>query len=391
MKKMYKPLWSFDVQKTEQWLSGMAEKGLAFDRLNHWTRCFYFQEHEPETRVYRIAYDKMSSSELPSTLKDEGWNKTATAGKWQFSVNNHLESTIRTSPIREGIIKHNRMITYIFYGIIFYVAGILLANSSMLVSSWRQDGGIDIVESPLWILTFLFFTIILGSAMLGIYSIVKINRTNKELEETGIFDTVSVTDQRNKLAEKELKKAGRWVTKLKLAWMYSPDKMEQWLESMELRGFHLYRVNQFGTIFHFIKGEPRRIAYGVDYQSGPTQSYFAIHQEAGWNEKFASFSTIEKWTIWSKAYGKDQERPQLYSNQSSRLKHSKKIAITYTVVFLPFVSFYVYLIIGNISRSQTISDWLSWNSAGLLVIVIFGTFICRIWAYYGRLRKEITA
>lgn len=391
MKKVYRPFWSYDVQKTETWLSDMAEQGLVFDRLNRWTRCFYFQEGKPEKQVYRIAYDKMKTSVLPKTLQDEGWEKAATAGNWEFSSNEQPRSAIKTSPIREGVIKHNRMITYIFYGTSFYVAGILMANISMLTSFWRQDGGINIVESPLWILTFIFFAILLGSMVLGIYSIAKITGTNKELD--GTTDGFWPVDEIDQQSEKELKKARRWVTKVKFSWMYSPDKMEHWLESMERRGLNLYRVNKIGTIFHFIKGEPRRIAYRVDYQRGPTQSYFAIHREAGWNEEFTSLSNMEKWTIWSKVYNEGEERPQLYSDQSSRLKHAKRIAVTYTAMFSPLVAFYIYFIIGNISRAGTMQDWLSWSSSGLFIIaiLIFGTFIVRIWAYYGRLRKQKTA
>ena len=391
MKKIYRPFWSYDVKQTEDWLAEMAAQGLIFTKLNRWTRCFYFQEQEPATRVYRIAYNKMSSSVLPKTLQAEGWEKAGTAGNWEFTFNEQPESAIKTSPIREGIIKHNRMITYIFYGTSFYVTGILMANISMLASSYRQDGGINIVESSLWILTFIFFAILLGIMVLGIYSIAKITGTNKELD--GTTDGFWPVDEIDQQGEKELKKAGRWVTKVKFSWMYSPDKMEQWLESMEQRGLNLYRVNKIGTIFHFVKGEPRRIAYSIDYQRGPTESYFAIHREAGWHEEFTSFSNMEKWTIWSKTYGETEEPPQLYSDQSSRLKHAKRIALTYTAMFSPLVAFYIYFIINIMISADTIQDRFLWNSSGmmLLAVLIFGTFIFRIWAYYGRLRKQAAA
>lgn len=391
MKKIYRPFWSYDVKQTEDWLAEMAAQGLIFTKLNRWTRCFYFQEQEPATRVYRIAYNKKSSSVLPKTLQAEGWQKAGTAGKWEFIFNEQPENAIKTTPIREGIIKHNRMITYIYYGISFYVAGMLMANISMLASSYRQDGGIDIVESPLWILTFIFFAILLGTMVLGIYSIAKITGTNKELD--GTTDGFWPVDEIDQQGEKELKKAGRWVTKVKFSWMYSPDKMEQWLESMEQRGLNLYRVNKIGTIFHFVIGEPRRIAYSIDYQRGPTESYFAIHREAGWHEEFTSFSNMEKWTIWSKTYGETEERPQLYSDQSSRLKHAKRIALTYTAVFSPLVAFYIYFIINIMISADTIQDRFLWNSSGmmLLAVLIFGTFIVRIWSYYGRLRKQAAA
>lgn len=393
MKKVHRPLWSYDVQKTEEWLAKMAEQGLIFEKLNRWTRCFYFQEREPEARVYRIAYEKMNSPALPKTLQAEGWEKVEAAGKWEFTSNRQPESTIRTSPVRDGIVRYNRFLTYLFFAMLFYFGIILMNFTAAMFTGWVLEGGRNIVESPLWIVTYLFMALVLGSVIFGIYSIVKITRTNRQLQGTKNVEAVSPSEHLDRQTEKELKRAGRLVRKLKFAWIYSPDKAEQWLESMEQKGLQLHRINKIGNVFYFIKGEPRRIAYRVDYQSGPTESYFAIHREAGWNEKFTSFSNLEKWTIWSKAYEEGEERPQLYSDRSSRLKHAKRIAITYTAFFFPMVAFYIYFIIGIVSRAETIQDWFIWNSGGLfmIAILIFGTFIFRTWAYYGRLRKEKTA
>lgn len=392
MKKVYKPLWSYDVQKTEEWLAEMAEQGMLFEGLNRWTRCFYFEERKPEARVYRIAYEKMSSPVLPKTLQGEGWEKAGTAGKWEFSSNSQPESAIRTLPVRDGIVKHNRFLTYLFYAMLFYFTTILLGFTASMFSAWVLEGGSNIVESPMWIVTYLFMAIILASVIFGIYSIVKITRTNRQLQGTENVDAVSMHQHLDAETEKELKRAGRLVRKVKFAWMYSPDKTEQWLESMELKGFHLHRVNKIGNVFTFIKGDPQRIAYRVDYQRGPTESYYAIHREAGWKEKFVSYSNMENWTIWSQAYEEGEERPQLYSDRSSRLKHAKRIAMTYTALFFPLVAFYIYFIINIMVSAETIQDGFLWNSSGvfMIAVLIFGTFIFRIWAYYGRLRKQTT-
>lgn len=389
MKRVSRPLWSYDVQKTEKWLAEMAEQGLIFERLNRWSRCFYFQEREPEARIYRIAFNKIKSSALPKTLQAEGWGAAATAGKWEFISNSQQENTIRTTPVRDGIVRHNRFLTYIFFAMIFYFGVILLNFTAAMFTGWVLEGGRNVVESPMWVVTYIFMAFVLCSVIFGIYSIVKITRTNKQLQGTGKVAAVSVHQHMDKQTEKELRHAGRLVKKVRLAWMYSPDKTEQWLESMELKGFNLHRVNSMGNVFYFIKGEPRRIAYRVDYQRGPTESYFTIHREAGWNEKFVSYSSIEKWTIWSKAYEEGEERPQLYSDRSSRLKHAKRIAITYTALFFPFVAFYTYFIINIIKSADTIQDWFLWNSSGLfmIAILVFGSFILRTWMYYARLRK----
>ena len=111
MKKVYRPLWSYDVQKTEEWLADMAKQGKLFEKLNRWTRCFHFQERNPETRVYRIAFNKIKTSALPKRLQAEGWEEAASAGKWEFTSNSQPENTIRTTPVRDGIVRHNRFLT----------------------------------------------------------------------------------------------------------------------------------------------------------------------------------------------------------------------------------------------------------------------------------------
>ena len=59
MMKVFRPFWSYDVKKTELWLSYMAKKGYFLVELNRWTRCFFFRQGESKSITYRIGYDKM--------------------------------------------------------------------------------------------------------------------------------------------------------------------------------------------------------------------------------------------------------------------------------------------------------------------------------------------
>lgn len=390
--KMFRPFWSFDILKTEQWLAEMAHSGFFVFGLNRWTRCFHFNKSDDGTQVYRISYDKLKSPILPKTLQIEGWKTAFSTGKWQVIANSQPEQTLRNSPSRDAIVKRNRTIMYIFYGLLFYVAGMLLANISTLISSWLQDDSIAIEESPYWILTFLFLGSALGFAALAVYSIRKITKTNRLLEDDPTNEIDDSSEGFSKQDITDLKRSGRWVTKLRLSWMYSPDKLENWLESMELRGFNLHHINNFGTIFHFTKGKPRRIVYRVDCQSNPSASYFSIHRDSGWTSHFTSLSNLEKWTIWSQEYAKEQERPQLYSDDPTRLRKARKLALTYTALFLPFILIYIVNLSNSLNTQNGTGEWLSWGTAiFLLCIGVFGSFLVRIWTYYMRLRKQITA
>lgn len=92
----------------------MAENGYFLVKINRGTRHFFFQQNEPKKVTYRIGYDKMQGDSLSKGLVVEGWTKVLRCGNWYVTANEkHLEQ-IKTSPIREGIIKHNRIIMYIF-------------------------------------------------------------------------------------------------------------------------------------------------------------------------------------------------------------------------------------------------------------------------------------
>ncbi|MGB6407722.1 MAG: DUF2812 domain-containing protein [Planococcus donghaensis] len=392
MKKMYRPFWSYDVEKTEEWLSQMENNGHVFEKLNRWTRCFYFKEAVSESRIYRIAYDKFKSPALAPTLQKEGWNMASLAGKWQIAANRQPAETIKNYPSRDGIIKHNQTITYMFFGLLFYLLSVLIAPISLVFSYLFTDEAIVIEESPFWIITYAFFALVISLVTIGIYSIIKITKTNKDLRGRIAVETLSKSKKLNKQEERQLKHSGRRVSKIRLAWMYSPDKLESWLESMEQRGFNLYHVNRIGMIFHFTMGEPRRVAYKVDYQRQPPASYFSIHKEAGWSNCFHSISNFENWTIWSQEYSQDQERPQLYSNDSSQINQAKKMVFTYTVFFLPFTLLYLYFLVNSFQHETAISQWVSWGTfAFILCITIYGSLLVKLWSYYIRLKKYTSA
>src|SRR5690625_752418 len=87
IKKVWKPFWSYDVLKTETWLSFMANKGYFLIDINRRTRIFSFQYGEPQRMTYRIAYDKGKSDSLASGLVEEGWSLVFHRGHWTVTTN----------------------------------------------------------------------------------------------------------------------------------------------------------------------------------------------------------------------------------------------------------------------------------------------------------------
>ncbi len=397
IKKVFRPFWSYDVQKTEEWLTIMAENGYFLVKLNRASRCFFFQKGVPKKLTYRIGYDKIIGNSLSKSLLDEGWKKLLQSGSWYVTVNERLFEQVKASPIREGIIKHNRTIMYIYLGIFIYLSIILLFNIIMGLSTYFGDVSVDVVESPFWIITYIFLGI--GTLMwsLAIYSIIKISKVNKKLSNRKPIQNNAVSERQSivflsKAEEKQLKRSGQMVVKRKLGWMYAPDKLEQWLEEMEQKGYNLNRVSKTGTAFYFLIGHSRKVSYCADYQNLADESYFDIHREAGWRNIFASYGSLQKWSIWSCEYAESGLRPQIFTDKINQLKHARLIAITYSCIFLPIIIVYLFNI-GlrfELFSINKVDIMYVFNFLIMVIaILLFGTFTVRTWLYYLRLKKTL--
>ncbi|WP_043930397.1 DUF2812 domain-containing protein [Bacillus sp. EB01] len=388
MKKACRPLWSYNVEKTEAWLSGMAQKGYFLDRLNRGTRSFSFRQDSPQSLTYRIGYEKVKGAMLPRSLVNEGWQKVLHTGNWYIIANEQPPEQVKTSPVREGIIKRNRIHMYIFAGIVLYFTMLLVMNLSMLAFTLLNDVPVEVVPSPMWVITYAAFALAVVVYILCLYQIILIYKTNKSLLNS--TNKKQYTASLDKEAERQLKRSGQLIVKRKFGWMYSPDKLEKWLEDMEARGYNLHRVGRTGTAFYFIIGSPRKMRYSADYQNITDESYFDMHRDAGWKSVFISKSVITKWTIWSREFSEGEQPPQLYSEKSHHLKHAKRIAVTHTVIFLPIVIMYLFNIVAftryTAPNGKTGLDLYN-TVAFIICIIIFGSFTVRTWLFYWRLRK----
>jgi hypothetical protein len=390
MIKVFRPFWSYDVEKTEEWLSFMAENGLYLGKLNRWTHIFFFRKGDPKKIIFQIGFDKVHGASLSKSLLDGGWIEILHIGNWYIFSNEKAHEQVTSSPTREGVIKHNRLIMHIFIGILIYLSGIAIFNIALLSLSNLQQVQSEVVESLMWIITYCLFGVAIVLFIITIYSIFKINKTNKYLLGNKPQSRKHKEGRHSKVTEKEMKRLGQLIVKRKLGWMYSPDKLEMWLEEMEKQGFNLYRVSRSGTVFYFVKGSPRKVSYCADYQNIADESYFDIHRDTGWKSIFVSFSSIQKWTIWCREYVEGEERPQIYSDKSHYLKHARRVAITYTTLFLPMVIIY-FLNLGLVIAGRFNSNTPKLNIFNTVLYVFclfaFGSFTVRTWLYYFRLRR----
>jgi len=97
------------------------------------------------------------------------------------------------------------------------------------------------------------------------------------------------------------------------------EKMENWLEEMEMEGWALYKFDFTMMRFKFKKSESRKARYCFDYQSNVGDDYYGIFQEDGWE---LVDETISPWHIWRKPY--QDNRPGIFTDTRSLVERNNR-------------------------------------------------------------------
>lgn len=383
VKQIFRPFWSYDVLKTEKWLSSMAEKGFHFSKLHRFTRQFTFHEGPPRRLTFRIGYDKVHNAVPSTTLLNERWMKVSQSKHWYVLSNESPVASIRTFPVREGIIRHNQIRMYLFGAILLYITVMAVLFTTIIgLTSFFQETPPTVVDSPMWILTYIYMSTLFALSVISGYSVFQLHKSNKALIHEHIKPYETAQEQQP---------AGQLVTRRKWAWMYAPDKLEQWLEKMEEQGYNLYRVSKTGTLFYFTKGHPRKISYCAHYGNTATPSQLDIYRDSGWKSSYTSQSILQNWSIWSCEYTEGEERPYIYSDKSHHVKHARRLAILYSSLFLPFFILQAYNLRFQIEwglHDQRDSSSFIKNIILIFIpLLILSMFCARTWLYYRRVVK----
>ncbi|WP_042201738.1 DUF2812 domain-containing protein [Paenibacillus camerounensis] len=383
MKTVFRPFWSYELHRTEAWLTEMAAQGWMFAGWNLRLRTFSFRQDSPVRMIWQIAYDPSAITDIPAALAAVGWRKHLQQGKWSVYANSGQPEQIKLYPARKDLLKRSRTHSLFFTGVTVYAAVITIIPVTLLAASVWSGTPVHVVKSPMWLVTGIAGFVLLLLLTAAVTALYKIRTESRHYySENG----------RTQTSEPMHLSAGRRAVRLRLGWMYSPDRLEKWLENQERRGYNLYKVGRLGTMFYFIKGSPRLVNYHADYQLAADPDYFELHRAAGWKNRFSTSFSTRKWTIWSKEYDQGEERPQMYSDPFHRLKHVRRIAMYYTLLFLPMLLLYslnLTVFIGSAGGDGANPARLTNILLMLVSVIIFGSFVSRTWLYYRRLKISL--
>ena len=171
---------------------------------------------------------------------------------------------------------------------------------------------------------------------------------------------------------KEIKTAWHWW------WGWNPEKIEDWLEEMELEGWNLVSVGFAYVVFKFEKGESRKIRYCVDYQVNVGNNYFELFKEDGWE---LADDKIIPWYIWRKPY--ENERPSIYTDTKSLIERNNRLIKTVGIL-VPLEIFIFYLLLEHNSGIVGALIFI------VLIITFLGYVAAQLYRYNKRLEKNET-
>lgn len=407
MKNRFRPFWSYDVIKTQKWLSRMSEKGYVLREVNFAFRIFKFTKEESENSKYMIIYDKGSNG-VPANIVESIDYEDICCSK-NYYVLKVINENSDFTPSYSLLLSKNQKLKYIVGSIllamiIFYSFPVMFIFIGYMfgdVTFEYESGGVTAPDSTRELIEGIFASISMASYFFVqiwmVFTFFKLRITNKELSKLcGENLNLSFTIPKDTILSKDelrkLKKDNMLVKKTKIGWFYSPDKFETWLENMESKGFNLLRMSKIGNSFYFVKGKPKNMIYHVDYQRKNDATYFELNKESGWKLFFTSITRYFAISVWGQEY--DQTPPAYYSDSESRIKHAKKFAFIYAVWLIPMGVFYFVLFFLSIYGYITVdyfqeNSWMMITPIMFLVVGLeFLTFSYRIINYYYRVKKS---
>ncbi|MGE7932952.1 DUF2812 domain-containing protein [Viridibacillus arvi] len=287
--KRWRPLWSYCVEETEQWLAEMARDGLQLSNIQRFSRFFQFEKVASIETTYQIQYGK--SAQLAKTLQNNGWQEVVKVKHWQIVKNDH--PTVSLFPSRDGVL---RRISYhqdkwsrfaIISALILLI--IFIPFCFMLFMLDFED------LAPIWWMIPISIVIL---AVSNIRLSIFLKRQLQALEKTYFNTTID-----------QVQATGKTFRKWKNTWAYFPKIIERWLMKMAAQGNILVKVN--GNFFIFEEGQNEKVSYACEMRKRVEPSYFDMHKEAGWHLKHKTTQHFGSFVIWAKQYKEGETIPTL--------------------------------------------------------------------------------
>ncbi len=378
MKRKIMPLWFADVIACENVLSKMAENGFHLTDFKPFFGIFSFEEGEKAAERYRICLAGNCGGNPPKGLLSKGWERVCGGRNYYVAKTDDFSAE---PPSYKSWKTLNRVVMVISLFIFCWCLGVFVGS-----------GGRFIIDSftafeAVHILMFVLSLVIMAA---GLKANRKLSKTDINLHLTGVIKTIPEENFiYTKQQEKQMLRSGEMLKKSPLGWFYSPDSAEKMVEEMAKKGWLFYRFNTMGTVFYFVKSQPQKIKFVVDYQNEASSEYFTQCIDDGWKLEFTSAARAMSFVIWSKKYGSDEETPEFYTDGQSVIKRARRTAYTFGISMGAVILAAVFILYAAFTKAGEMGDFVFIVvPMYILVLLEYGVFFYKVVSYYIRMKRK---
>lgn len=377
----YMPFWMLDIIKTEERLSKLAAEGKILTGFKKSGK-FIFENDEPAKLKFRIVKEKKCGGEMPQRLSEKGWSKAAGCKNYYIAYTN--KSSEEIGPSYKSWITHYRTLQSILILCIGFVLGMTIGAGAANLENLAEG-------KARWITAII--PLIFSALFIGLFC--RAHKSNKKLltiNPESVKFNFTIPEENfiyTKEQEKAMLKSKQMIKKSPFFWIGAPDKAEAMVEKMAAEGWKFYRLSKMGDTFYFIKSEPCKLRFVVDFQEEVSEDYITLTKEEGWKLEFASISKKDSYCIWSKVYGDDEDAPEIYSDNDSALTHAKKYLTKMIIPMAICAVFSIFLIFLCFTDGLGITPFkIGYIFFMTIITVEYSVFAVKSIGYYLRQKKK---
>ena len=378
----FMPFWFADVVKSEEKLSRLASEGLMLTGFKPYG-LFTFEQGEAEQVRYRIVREKKCEGKVPKRFTENGWVKCADSKIYYIVKNADKETAVE--PTYKSWVSLYRTLQTILFFIICFFGGMLIGATAALIENIAEGKETRILSLIIPAIATIIFILIYCILHNSNKKVLAKNPDSVKFDFTIPEENFTYTKEQ----EKAMLKSKEMIKKSPFFWIAAPDKAEAMVEKMAAEGWKFYRFDKLGQDFYFIKSEPCKLRFVVDFQSEISEEYIALTKEDGWKLEFASVTKKDGYCIWSRVYDEDEEIPEIYSDSDSAMNHAKNYLKKMIIPLAVDVILSVLLIIWCFTDDLGMTPFKIVFIFFMAVIAIeYGFFAVKSIGYYSRLRKK---
>lgn len=377
----YMPFWFIDVIKTEEKLSKYSEEGIKLKKFSPSGK-FGFEESSSDGLRYRIVRSKKCGGEVPARLLEKGWEKVGGSRNYYVAATDKKIS--ENAPSYKTWITFYRLFQSILFFIICFALGIFCGAGAAALENIGDIGYRWAIIIPAFALSLLMIILF-----------IRVHKSNRKIlsqsKDSVKFD-FTIPDENfiyTPEQEKAMLKSKKMIKKSPSMWIAAPDKTEKWVEKMAAEGWKLYRLDKLGSSFYFVKSEPCRLKFVVDYQDEISDEYIELTRSEGWKLEFASVTRMSGYCIWSREYEENEDIPEIYTDNESALAHAKNYLVKMIIPVIFCVLIYAVILAAIISDGLKFSPFeIIFGVFALVIVLEYGYFSVKSIGYYFRLKNK---